>query len=84
VTAPACAVSLPLHDPSQWPVRMTVHEVAHVCRVSVRTVQRRVEAEAMPGPDRDGFFVRDEIARFLQGGVREFDKRRDRALRRAI
>jgi hypothetical protein len=55
-------------------MRMRIVEVAHVCRCSVRTVQRRVADCDMPGPDEDGLFVRAEIIRFLDGGVRTFDK----------
>jgi hypothetical protein len=72
-------MNLPLHDATQWPLRMTKAEVAHVCRGSVRTIERRVADGVMPGPDGDGFFLRVEIVNFLNGNVRKFDRQRKTA-----
>lgn len=70
------AVALPLNDPSQWPLRMTKAETAHVLRWSVKTLERKVRAGVVPLPDADRFFIRAEIEHFLKGNVRQFDKRR--------
>jgi hypothetical protein len=72
----AHACTLSLSDPSQWPLYMTRAEVAHVLRRSPRTIERRIARRRMPQPTGDGMFLRDEIEKYIRGGVRAFDRQR--------
>lgn len=76
-------VTLPLHDPSQWPVRMTRCEVAHVLRISVRWLEVRITKGQFPRWDSDWMWDRDTVARYAQGGIRHFDAALARQRRRS-
>lgn len=69
-------IELPLHDPSQWPLYMTRQQVAYVMQKSPRTIERKIARGLMPQPTSDGRFIRDEIERYLRGGVRDYDRQR--------
>jgi hypothetical protein len=76
--------TLPLNDASQWPLRMTRRETAHVLRISVRHLARRISSGLFPQPDGGsrGTWARDVVERYVKGGIREFDKRAERDARR--
>ena len=76
------AIALSLSDPSTWPLRMTIDEVAHVSRRCRRTVEGRIKKGLMFPPDSDGMFERDQVVRYLRGGLKDFDEAADRAAQR--
>lgn len=72
--APKPALALPLHDPSQWPMRMTRDEVAHVCRRSRRWLEIRIARGEFPPPDGDRMWARATVRRYVEGGIQQFDQ----------
>lgn len=79
------SVPLPLHDPAQWPLRMTREQVAAVHQRSVSWLRARVAAHRFPRPDSDGRWCRDVVRRYAEGGIKEFDRaaeKRERAAAR--
>lgn len=76
----ACALSLT--DYSQWPIRMTRTEVAHVCRCSRTTFYERVRTHRFPQPDGDGMWARATVVAYLTGGIQKFDDRHEREQRK--
>ena len=69
------AMSIALHDPKLWPLRMTRVEVATVCRVSVCTLNRRIREGRFIRPDGDGTWPRMKVRTYVLGGVEEVEKR---------
>lgn len=65
---------IPLHDPSQWPLRMTREEVAQVIRRSSRTLRARINSGRFPPPDGDGTWARATVEAYANGGVRTFER----------
>lgn len=65
---------IPLHDPSQWPVRMTRVEVAAVHQRSVSWLRRQIATHRYPRPDSDGRWARDVVQRYAEGGIQVFDR----------
>lgn len=76
-------MSLPLHDPSLWPVRMTRSEVAQVLRISARTLRDRMRAARFPSPDDGISWDRDVVIRYVRGGVKAFEERAERKAQRS-
>lgn len=76
----ACA--FPKHDPSQWPMRLSIAQFAYVWGVSRDTVERRVKAGRSIQPDSDHKFARESVVWFLTKGVGELDEQRAREARR--
>lgn len=67
------AINLPLHDPSQWPLRMTRAEVLHVLRRGSTWLWERQKTGGFPPADGDGMWSRDVIANFAKGGIKTYD-----------
>lgn len=65
--------SLPLNDPSQWPLRMTRDEVLHVIRRKGAWLRLRMKQGRFPRPDSDFMWSREDIRKYAQGGIRQFD-----------
>lgn len=63
------AVTLPLHDATQWPLRMTRDEVAHVTRRSTRTLHTMLKAGAFPMPGSDRMWARAQVVAYLEGDI---------------
>lgn len=71
----------PLHDATQWPLRMTRAEVAHVCRRSVRWVEIRMKRGTFPRPDGDGMWARAVVQRYVEGGIKAYERVPDKTRR---
>lgn len=71
-------ITLALNDPSQWPLRMTFAEVAHVMRVCHATLFARIKSGRMFRADSDHKFERDAVIRYIRGGIKRFDEECDK------
>lgn len=74
--------SLPLNDPSQWPLRMTRREVAQVCRISERELRRRIKQGRFPKTDDGVTWSRGSVETFVAGKVRDFERTFEQEQRR--
>jgi hypothetical protein len=63
---PACALSR--CDSSGWPLRMTRAEVAHVQRITVRTLFNRIRAGKFPGPGDDRMWSKAVVVKYVERG----------------
>ena len=63
-----------LHDPSQWPLRMTRAQVAAVHQRSVSWLRQRIAQRRYPRPDSDGRWSREVVQRYAEGGIQAFDR----------
>lgn len=72
----------PIHDPSQWPLRLSIAQFAHVWGVSRDTVERRIKAGTCIAPDSDRKFSRESVTWFLSRGISQMDEQREREARR--
>lgn len=70
--------TLPLHDSSQWPIRMRRAEVAHVLRISERELRRRVAEYRFPASDDGRTWERGVVERYAKN-VKAFERNGERA-----
>lgn len=75
-------VEIALHDPSQWPLRMTVLEIAAVLRISRRSLYDRIAQGRFPASDDGRSWSRALVQRYVEGQIKEFEKRAERDARR--
>lgn len=71
-------------DRSTWPDRMQRHIVAAVCGFSLRELYRRIASGRFPKPDDGRTWHKPVIERYVDGGVREFEKRAQRSELRMV
>lgn len=76
------AAPIALHDPALWPVRMTVHEIAAVLRISRRSLYDRIARGRFPHSDDGRSWDRDVVERYVKGGIKAFEKQAARCERR--
>jgi hypothetical protein len=74
--------TLPRHDPSVWPLRMSWKEIAQVWPCSRATFFHRVKVGLFPKPDGDRMWARATVIRYLEGGIQRFDEQLARESRR--
>lgn len=77
-------ITLPLHDPSQWPLRMKRDEVAHVLRRSRAWLEQRIARGEFPRWDGDWMWDRDTVAWYAKGGIKKFDEAAARTARAGV
>ncbi len=73
--------TLPLHDPTQWPLRMTRADVAHVLRCDRSTLYLRIKRHLFPPPDLDRMWPRATVQRYAEGNIQEFGRQAKRTAR---
>jgi len=79
VSAPA----FPKHDAAQWPLRLSITEVAYVWGVSRRTVEGRIKTGRFMPADSDHKWARATVQWFLEQGLQQLDEVASRAQRQA-
>lgn len=72
------SVTIPLHDPSLWPMRMTRQDTATVLRISERELRRRIAQHRFPVPDDGRTWSREMVERYAKGTIREFERQYER------
>lgn len=71
-------VPVDIGQPGTWPMRLLRAEVATVCRISVRELQRRISTGRFPPPDDGRTWARDVVQRYVEGGIKQFERQRSR------
>jgi hypothetical protein len=67
-------MTVPLHDPSLWPVRMKVAEIAVVLRISRRSLYDRIAQGRFPKSDDGRSWSRDVVKRYAEGGIKDYER----------
>jgi hypothetical protein len=75
-------MSIPLHDPKLWPVRLTRAEIAAVLRISQRELRRRIAQGRFPQSDDGRTWHRDVVQRYAEGGIKQFERQAEKRERR--
>lgn len=77
-------MTIDLSNPSTWPLRMLRAECAAILRISLREMHRRIQQGRFPPPDDGRTWHRSVVQRYVDGGVREFEKRAQRSELRMV